>query len=100
MFLEHAGKVLGIFEAEEVGGFCDGLPVVQKSGGTLHHEVTDDGGSSFTCCLTHKVAEIVGRKKQLLSTITDGGQAKLALPSFAIIVSEQVIESFQQIVVG
>ena len=32
--LEHAGEVLGIFKAEEVGGFCDGLPVVQKSDGS------------------------------------------------------------------
>ena len=58
MLLEHAGKVLGIFEAEEVGGFADGLTFMQKSGGSLHHKVADDSGSSFTCSLTHKVAEI------------------------------------------
>ena len=85
MFLEHACEVLGIFEAKEVGGLADGLAVMQKSGGSLHHEVTDDSSSCLTRSLTHKVAEIVGREKQLLRTITDGGQAKFVLTAFIII---------------
>ena len=100
MFLEHAGEVLGIFEAKEVGGFADGLTFMQKSGGSLHDEVTNDGGCCLTRGLTDKVAEIVGRKKQFLGAITDGGQAKLTLPSFTIIVSEQVVKALQQIIVG
>ena len=93
VFLEHAGEMLGIFEAEGVGSFGDGLAVVQKGCGSLHDEVTDDSSSRFTRSLTDKVAEIVGRKKQFLGAITDGGQAKLTLPSFAII-------AFQQVIVG
>ena len=87
--------MLGIFKAEEVGSLGDGLSVVKIDGGSLHHEVADDGGSCLACGLTHKVTEIVGREKLLLGTITDGGQAKLALTPFAIIVSEQIIETFQ-----
>ena len=99
MLLELAGEVLGIFEAEEVGGFGDGFAIMQVGGGSLHHEIADDGGGCLACCLTDEIAEVVGRKEQLLRTITDGGQTELALTSFAIIVSEQVIEALQLIVV-
>ena len=88
MLLKLAREVLGIFEAEEVRGLADGFAIMQVSGGSLHHEIADDESCSLTCSLTHKVAEVVGRKEQLLSAITDGGQAKLALTSFIIIVFE------------
>ena len=100
MFLKHAGEMLGVFEAEEVGGFADGLTFMQKSGGSLHDEVTNDGGCCLARSLTYKVTEIVGRKKQFLGAITDGGQAKLTLPSFAIIAFQQVVKAFQQVIVG
>ena len=88
MFLELAGEMLGIFESEEVRGLADGFAIMQVSGGSLHHEIADDESCSLTCSLADKVAELVGRKEQLLSAITDGGQAKLALTSFIIIVFE------------
>ena len=73
MLFEHAGEVLGVFEAEEVGGFGDGFSAVQEGGGLLHHEVADDGGGCLTSGLADEVTKIVGREKQLLGTITDGG---------------------------
>ncbi len=85
MFLEHAGEMLGIFEAEGVGSFGDGLAVVQKGCGSLHDEVADDSGCCLARSLTDKVAEIVGREKQFLGTIADGGQAKFVLAAFIII---------------
>ena len=88
MFLELAREVLGIFETEEVRGLADGFAIMQVSGGSLHHEIADDESCCLTCSLADKVAEVVGRKEQLLSTITDSGQAKLALTSFIIIVFE------------
>ena len=59
MFLERVGEVLGVFEAEEVGGLGDGLVVAQVGGGFLHHEVADDGGGSLASGLTDEVAEVV-----------------------------------------
>ena len=60
VFLEHTGEVLGIFEAEEIGGFGNGFPLVQEGGGLLHHEVADDGGGCLTSGLADEVAKIVG----------------------------------------
>ena len=88
MFLELACEVLGIFESEEVRGLADGFAIMQVSGGSLHHEIADDESCCLTCSLADKVAKVVGRKEQFLSAITDGGQAKLALTSFIIIVFE------------
>ena len=85
MFLEHTGEMLGVFEAEEIGGFGDGLSVMQKGDSFLHDEVADDDGCCLAGGLTDKVAEIVGREKQFLGTIADGGQAKFVLAAFIII---------------
>ena len=54
MFLELAGEVLGIFETEEVRGLADGFAIMQVSGGSLHHEVADDGCGCLACSLTDK----------------------------------------------
>ena len=85
MSLEHTGEVLGVFESEDVRGFGDSLPVVKEGGGLLHHEVADDGGGCLTSGLADEVTKIVGREKQLLGTIADGGQAKFVLASFIVI---------------
>ena len=100
VLLERASEVLGVFEAEEVGGLGDGLAVAQVGGGFLHDKVADDGGGSLAGGLTDEVAEVVGREEQFLGTITDGGQAERALAAFAVIAAQQVVEAFQQVVVG
>ena len=100
MFLEHTGEMLGVFEAEEIGGFGDGLSVMQKGDSFLHDEVADDDGCCLAGGLANEVAEIVGRKEQFLCTITDSGQTEGALAAFIVIAVQQVVESFQQIVVS
>ena len=95
VFLEHTGEVLGVFETEEVRGFGDGLSAVQEGGGLLHHEVADDGGGCLTSGLADEVTKIVGREKQLLGAVSDGGQAEGALAAFIIIAVQKSIKTFQ-----
>ena len=63
MLFEHAGEMLWVFEAEEVGGFCDAFAITKAGCGLLHHEVADDDSRCLTRALTDEIPEVVGRKE-------------------------------------
>ena len=89
--------MLGIFEAEALGGFGDGRALKQERLRVLHNETADVRGGGFARQFADQVAEVVGGQEEFLSAVFDGGQAHRALGAIVVIMLQEVFEARQQI---
>ena len=62
MLLEETGEVLGVFEAEGVGGLGGGEPTDQQALGATDKEALDDLCGTLARNTSHHIAEIAGRQ--------------------------------------
>ena len=97
IFLELAGEVLGIFEAEAFGGFGDGRATEQERLGALHNEAADMGCGRLACQFADEVTEIVGGQEEFLGAVLDRRQSQRALNAVVVVMLQQVLEARQQV---
>lgn len=63
--LEESSEVLGIFEAEGIGGLGGGESADHEALGTVNEEMVDGLRGAFARDRAYYVAEVIGRKAQL-----------------------------------
>ena len=100
MFLEETGEVLGVFEAEGVGGLGGGEPTDQQALGATDKEALDDLCGTLARNTSHHIAEIAGRQAEFGGAIFHVRQTVLPLQTSRVIVGEYSLESRLQVVLS
>ena len=98
--LEHAGEMLRILEAQQLGRLRHSVPAHQQVAGPLHDEAPNGVTGRVAGELADEVAEIIGRQKEFLRAIFHGGQAMNLIGSLVVITGEQVLEAREQVTAG
>lgn len=79
MFLEETSEVLGVFEAEGVGGLSGSEPADQQTLGTVDQKALNDLCWTLSRNTSHHISEIAGRQAEFRSAIFHVGQTVLSL---------------------
>ena len=101
LFLEQAGEVLGVLEAEGVGYLADGVGGRSEAVTGLGEEVLLDELLRTVARLGfHEVAEVVGREVQRIGKVAHGGHSLTGGETLGEIVVEQDVETLHELTVN
>ena len=99
-FLKHPSEMLRIFESEPVGHFGNRESRSKFILGAGYDKAADVCSCTFAGGLADKVAEIIGRHMERVSTETHRRNAILLLAPVGEIVAQECVETRKYIVVG